>query len=62
MDSATATVITTRDLPPERRDSDARLDQKSTAPLWEVLGKIIRPSRRPRSCRCCGTTTTCVRC
>ena len=47
MDSATATVITKHDLPPERRDLYARLDQKSTAPLWEVLGKIIPTEPAP---------------
>jgi gentisate 1,2-dioxygenase len=41
MESATGIVITKSDLPPERRDLYARLDLKNTAPLWEVLGKII---------------------
>ena len=47
MDSATATVINKSDLPPERRDLYKRLDQKNTAPLWEVLGKIIPPEPTP---------------
>ncbi|MET0214200.1 MAG: gentisate 1,2-dioxygenase [Vicinamibacterales bacterium] len=47
MDSATATVINKPDLPPERRDLYKRLDQKHTAPLWEVLGKIIPPEPTP---------------
>jgi gentisate 1,2-dioxygenase len=28
---------------PERRDLYHRLDQKNTAPLWEVLGKLVTP-------------------
>jgi gentisate 1,2-dioxygenase len=47
MDSATATVIAKPDLPPERRDLYVRLDHKNTAPLWEVLGKIIPPEPTP---------------
>lgn len=47
MESTTATVITKTDLPPERRDLYARLDRKNTAPLWEVLGKIIPPEPTP---------------
>lgn len=41
MESATATAVTPAVLSPERRDLYARLDTKNTAPLWEVLGKII---------------------
>ena len=41
MESATATAVTPSALSPERRDLYARLDTKNTAPLWEVLGKII---------------------
>jgi gentisate 1,2-dioxygenase len=41
MESTTATAFPTTGLSPERRDLYARLDKKSTAPLWEVLGKII---------------------
>ena len=47
MDSSTATTFPTSGLSPERRDLYARLDQKSTAPLWEVLGKIIPPEPAP---------------
>jgi len=47
MESATGTVITKPDLPPERRELYVRLDQKNTAPLWEVLGKIIPPAPTP---------------
>ena len=47
MDSATATIIAKPDLPPERRELYTRLDQKNTAPLWEVLGKIIPPEPTP---------------
>ena len=32
---------------PERREFYSRLDQKSTAPLWEVLGRIIPPEPTP---------------
>ena len=41
MESTTATAFETKGLTPERRDLYARLDKKHTAPLWEVLGKII---------------------
>jgi len=47
MESTTATVFTSAGLPPERRDLYARLDQKHTAPLWEVLGKIIPSEPAP---------------
>ena len=47
MDSSTATTFPTAGLSPERRDLYARLDKKSAAPLWEVLGKIIPPEPTP---------------
>jgi gentisate 1,2-dioxygenase len=50
MESPTATtapVSTKADVSPERRDLYARLAQRSTAPLWEVLGKIIPPEPTP---------------
>ena len=34
---------------PERRDFYGRLDKTSTAPLWEVLGKIIPPYPTPET-------------
>jgi gentisate 1,2-dioxygenase len=34
---------------PERADFYARLDKKNTAPLWEVLGRLITPEPQPRS-------------
>lgn len=47
MDATTATAFDTKGLTPERRDLYARLEDKSTAPLWEVLGKIIPPEPAP---------------
>jgi gentisate 1,2-dioxygenase len=47
MDSSTATTFPTTGLSPERRDLYTRLDKKSAAPLWEVLGKIIPPEPTP---------------
>ena len=49
MDSSTATTFPKAGLSPERRDLYARLDEKSTAPLWEVLGKIIPPEPTPEA-------------
>jgi gentisate 1,2-dioxygenase len=49
MDSSTATTFPKAGLSPERRDLYARLEQKSTAPLWEVLGKIIPPEPTPEA-------------
>jgi gentisate 1,2-dioxygenase len=34
---------------PERLDFYARLDKKNTAPLWEVLGRLITPFPQPQS-------------
>jgi len=37
------------ELSPERKDFYARLDGRHTAPLWEVLAKIIPPSPTPET-------------
>ena len=34
---------------PQRREFYGRLDQRSTAPLWEVLGRIIPPEPTPET-------------
>ena len=34
---------------PQRKEFYGRLDQKSTAPLWEVLGRIIPPEPTPET-------------
>jgi gentisate 1,2-dioxygenase len=34
---------------PERLDFYRRLDQKSTAPLWEVLGRLVTPYPQPHT-------------
>jgi len=34
---------------PQRQEFYSRLDQKSTAPLWEVLGRIIPPEPTPET-------------
>jgi gentisate 1,2-dioxygenase len=47
MDSSTATAFSKEGLSAERRDLYARLDRKSTAPLWEVMAKIVPPEPRP---------------
>ncbi|OFW07645.1 MAG: gentisate 1,2-dioxygenase [Acidobacteria bacterium RIFCSPLOWO2_02_FULL_68_18] len=47
MDHAAATARSSHLLPPERRELYARLDTANTAPLWEVLGKIIPPEPAP---------------
>jgi gentisate 1,2-dioxygenase len=49
MDSSTATTFPTAGLSPERRDLYGRLDQKSTAPLWEVMGKIVPAEPAPEA-------------
>ena len=49
MDSSTATAFPKDGLSPERRDLYARLDKKSTAPLWEVMAKIVPPEPRPEA-------------
>jgi gentisate 1,2-dioxygenase len=35
------------DTSPERADFYARLDKKNTAPLWEVLGRLVLPQPQP---------------
>src|SRR5262245_66228907 len=32
---------------PERQEFYGRLDQKNTAPLWEVLGRLVPPAPQP---------------
>lgn len=49
MESTTATAFTTAGLSDERRDLYARLDQTHTAPLWEVLAKIVPAAPSPES-------------
>lgn len=42
-----ATFVSKPGISPERQDLYRRLDQKSTAPLWEVLNRLISPSPQP---------------
>jgi gentisate 1,2-dioxygenase len=50
MEAAASTPVFVKpELTPERRDFYTRLDGKSTAPLWEVLGKIIPPQPTPET-------------
>jgi gentisate 1,2-dioxygenase len=42
----TTTFFVKPDTSPERKALYERLDQKSTAPLWEVLGKLVTPEPR----------------
>ena len=41
------------DLSPERQEFYGRLDRKHTAPLWEVLAKIIPPAPTPETVPAC---------
>ena len=46
----TATAYFTKpEVTPQRKDFYGRLDKKSTAPLWEVLGRIIPPEPTPET-------------
>lgn len=46
----TATAYFTKpETTPQRQEFYSRLDQKSTAPLWEVLGRIIPPEPTPET-------------
>ena len=47
--TGTERAVTRPDIPPERREFYARLDQKQTAPLWEVLGKLVPPEPTPET-------------
>ena len=49
MDSASTAFFTKPELTPERQEFYNRLDAKSTAPLWEVLGAIIPPEPQPKT-------------
>jgi gentisate 1,2-dioxygenase len=44
---AATTVAANMAISAERLDFYARLEEKSTAPLWEVLGRLIPPEPRP---------------
>jgi gentisate 1,2-dioxygenase len=46
---ATDTYYSKPGLTPERTDFYARLGERSTAPLWEVLGKLVAPEPRPQT-------------
>ena len=43
METAATTFHIPPNTSPERRDFYARLDKKNTAPLWEVLGRLVMP-------------------
>jgi gentisate 1,2-dioxygenase len=47
MDTTATSFHIKPDTSPERADFYARLDQKSTAPLWEVLGRLVMPQPQP---------------
>jgi gentisate 1,2-dioxygenase len=49
MDTATTSFHIKPGTSPERADFYARLDKKNTAPLWEVLGRLITPEPQPLS-------------
>lgn len=44
-----AFAFTKPDSSPERREFYARLDQKGTVPLWEVLSKLVTPVPHPET-------------
>jgi len=46
---ATDTYFSKPGLTPERADFYARLGERGTAPLWEVLGKLVAPEPRPQT-------------
>jgi gentisate 1,2-dioxygenase len=46
---ATDTYFSKPGLTPERTDFYARLGERSTAPLWEVLGKLVATEPRPQT-------------
>ena len=46
---ATETFFSKPALTPERAEFYARLGQRSTAPLWEVLGKLVSPEPQPET-------------
>src|SRR4051812_31334476 len=45
----TTAVFTKPAVTPERKEFYGRLDKKSVAPLWEVLGRIIPPQPTPEA-------------
>jgi gentisate 1,2-dioxygenase len=45
--TGTVPAATKIEVSPERKEFYGRLDQKHTAPLWEVLGKIVPPEPAP---------------
>jgi len=46
--TAIGTSFTTKPgIPPERQELYTRLDQKNTAPLWEVLSRLVPPTPQP---------------
>jgi gentisate 1,2-dioxygenase len=47
--TGTALAFKRPDLSPERQEFYGRLDAKNTAPLWEVLAKIIPPEPTPET-------------
>ncbi len=47
MTLATTSFVVKPGTSPERLDFYARLDKKSTAPLWEVLNNLVMPEPRP---------------
>ena len=50
MDTSAGTAFFTKpETSPERREFYGRLDQKSVAPLWEVLARIIPPEPTPET-------------
>jgi gentisate 1,2-dioxygenase len=46
---ATETFLKKPALTPERAEFYARLGERSTAPLWEVLGKLVSPQPNPET-------------
>ena len=46
---ATDTYFSKPGLTPERADFYSRLGERGTAPLWEVLGKLVAPEPRPQT-------------
>ena len=47
MDTTASSFVVQPELSPERRAFYAKLDTKSTAPLWEVLNRLVLPVPRP---------------
>jgi gentisate 1,2-dioxygenase len=58
----TASFVVKPETSPERQEFYDRLDRIHTAPLWEVLNRLVLPAPTQPSFRRSGSTMTFVHC